>query len=360
MIEQTIKQIETDNIFFVADMHELTKPNADAKRIWENMQKRSPTNRDLKALYENSVDPLVSIIEDYANNPFENWSIGNSERIFAASVVSLGDMVANRINFGEGTEKSVIGKMAKKARELGVPQHEYIADNFHEQLAEVEDWAYRNSFWTEMRFEALKHLLGDKLSLSSFIHINGNADAISSFVTRDLLNADFKSPNEIYIDLKNQNNFQGEIYIDEPGIIRFEKVRWCRDAPDPDFDEDFDFKLVKDMDSYGVDIALAIPYTLNWNKQLGHLDKIKLSSEEDIRSSMLLIHEPLDYSVFNRKENVEGMATYKKAISLMPEDTKIIHGHTHAQDIVEYGFNGNKVYQIPPNLGVKHEILIGI
>lgn len=352
MTEQKTNYGLDTNIVLVADMHELVEPNKEARAILENLNGRTPSYRELEDVYNNSVDPLVKIVES-------NKSPLNV--ISPSYIVSLGDMVVNRVNFGTGTEKSIIGKLGKKARELNIPQHEYIADNFKEHLGEIEEWAYRNSFWTEKRFQKIAGI-SSSCKFPVFIHLNGNADTLSSYVTREILNANFKSPNEIF-----ENYFRWEtdklFTKDKPKMISFDEKSltsegWCIEPPDMDFDSDeIDYKWVKHDSSELRNIqsdlqALLIPHTLEWDAQTVEVEGLLKESKLTPGETMLLIHEPLSYDPFTKTQNIEGMETYKKALSLMPEDTVVVHGHTHAKNLVKYKFEGHTVYQVPPNVGV--------
>lgn len=322
-----IEDIQTKNVVFVADMHELVEPNAEARRIWANIQNRSPTDKEFTDLYNNSIDPLVDVING-SLYPKDVLDYG-SRRYF----LSLGDMIANRINFGEGTERSVVGKMGKEAREKNIPQHEYIAENYTKKLGEIEDWAYRNSFWTKMRFEKVEETkCFDEVPRMIMGHLNGNADTISSFITRELLNADFPSPNEIYEKYISEGHF----YKDKPCAIKF-------------------FNPTNEKDYY---LTLVVPYTLKWDEQLKELGKMKDTlKDKNPSSSALLIHESPLPEMFGKKENVEGMQAYKKALEIMPEDAIIIHAHTHKRELVEYDFNGYKTFQVPPNEGLSYRYI---
>lgn len=307
-------------------MHELVNPNEDAVKLWKELNGNMPNDRQLRELYFNSEDPLVEIFSDASQDVIisENPNY----------IISVGDMIVNRINFGGGTEKSIAGKLGKKAREKGIPQHIYIAENYKEHLKEVEEWAYRNSFWTDMRFREIgKIASGDDKKLF-FHHLNGNADALSSFVARELLNADFKSPNEIFANYFENND----------GV-------YATDLPKIGF-QDTNGKML---------MNIMIPQTFEWQQQKSELSRLPTRSfyenEGGNVQGVLMIHEPLSYEPFSRNEQIEGMEAYKLALSKMPANTIVIHGHTHAP-FTKYQFKGHDVYQIPQNTAIKLEEIL--
>ncbi|MFH1770858.1 MAG: hypothetical protein ABH828_04860 [archaeon] len=366
-MKQKLIHATNSNPVFVADMHELVEPNKEARAIWNNLNGKMPSDKELSSVYNNSVDPLIEIIKNnkpmsYTPHPLY------AEKKYPTYVVSLGDMVVNRVNFGTGTEKSIIGKLGKKAREIGVPQHEFIADNYKEHLGEIEDWAYRNSFWTEKRFNRIKGI-ANLCKFPVFIHLNGNADTLSSYVTREILNADFKSPNEIFEDYFR---WEGKMVFakDKPKIISFDNNicqsgKFRLTSPDFDMDDEPDDLEYKWSGGYSIgkeeypsvvnDVDLQtvlIPHTLEWKTQTAEVEKLLKESKLKPRNSMLLIHEPLSYEPFTKSQNIEGIEAYRRALNLMPPETVVVHGHTHAKDLVKYEFEGHRVYQVPPNTGV--------
>jgi hypothetical protein len=312
------------NIRFVADMHELVNPNKDAVKLWKELNGKMPNDRQLKELYYNSEDPLAKIFFEARRDTYSLRT--------PTYIISVGDMIVNRINFGEGTEKSIAGKLGKKAREQGIPQHIYIAENYKDHLKEIEEWAYRNSSWTEMRFKEIAEISKDKKVY--FNHLNGNADALSSFVARELLNADFKSPNEIIANYFENN--EGVYATDMPKNL---------------------FKVVNGKMLMNV----MIPQTFEWKQQIMELSKLPSRSfyekKGDIVQGILMIHEPLSYDPFSKNENIEGMDAYKTALNKMPNNTIVIHGHTHAP-FTKYQFEGHNVYQIPQNTAIKLEEIL--
>jgi len=310
-----------DNTYFVADMHDLIIPNESARRIIANTENKIPTDNELVALYENCVDPLISAINDVTclRKPNE-----------FSTVISLGDMVANRINFGEGTERSIVGKLAKKAREKNVPQHEYLLAHIDENREALQEYAHRNNMWVRLRFEALQELLGKETSIT-FVHMNGNADVFSSLVGKAVL-PDEKSPMEIFEESSAVERYYKEL----PGALVV-------------------------SDSCGKDsFYLSIPQALDFNKSIDFLYKLIGFFEVYTRATegslakinrddvCLLIHEALKPDLCAKEQNVEGLETYVLASTIF-SPKYIVHGHTHNARFIKYNFMGAYVTQIPPN-----------
>ncbi len=337
------------SISYVADMHELRNPNDSARRINDAMQQRSVSDADLIALYENCEDPLVTAIQSASRlkEPFNDNNV----------VISLGDMVANRIDFGEGTDKSIVGKMAKKARELGVSQHVYIADNIEANRKELQEYAHRNNLWTALRFKALDDLLSRNVSLT-FAHMNGNADVMSSFVSERVLPGETTPMQTFEASTSIRRYFEKT-----PGILLLVSRYFdsCGDLDD---------------DSNTVELAkILIPQSLEFDKMGAALEqlneryldflkdprrftyeyyrgKIKGESKNNFECTYhpdLLIHEALRPDLCAKAQSVEGMAVYEKALQLWPVE-EIIHGHTHNPQFVKYQHLGKQVTQVPPNV----------
>lgn len=325
--ETQAKCIFPKSILFVADMHELINPNESARKILANAEKKGPSDTELIALYENSEDPLITAVEDANKNNIDGI------------IISLGDMVANRVNFGEGTERSIVGKLAKKARESGIKQHEYILQNIEANKQEIQEYAHRNNLWTKMRFQKLDQLLNPKIH---FVHLNGNADVISSLVSMAVLPGE-KSPLQIF----EESSAITRYYKEMPGALilahYYDGIH----------------------ETFGGSMCVLIPQALDFSKSLEHLlkmeehfNKRKLydlpgkANPIEIEGSVLLIHEALKPDICAKDQAVEGMEVYKQAINYW-SPSYVIHGHTHNPEFVEYEFEGTKVIQIPPNIAAR-------
>ena len=151
------KELTPDKTYFVADMHELINPQPIARKLYDAMSNRSLSDAELKAIYDHSEDPLVVAVETAIQSRRRNPNFlkhkGDKEHVL---LFSLGDMVANRVNYGGGTERSIVGKLAKKARELGVPQHIYLMDHIEENKLELQEFAHRNNVENRPREKKLE------------------------------------------------------------------------------------------------------------------------------------------------------------------------------------------------------------
>lgn len=337
------------SISYVADMHELRNPNESARRLNDAMQQRSVSDADLTALYENCEDPLVTAIQSASRlkEPFNDNNV----------VISLGDMVANRIDFGEGTDKSIVGKMAKKARELGVPQHVYIADNIEANRQELQEYAHRNNLWTALRFKTLDDLLSRNVSLT-FAHMNGNADVMSSFVSERVLPEE-RTPMQTF----EASTAVKRYYKEKPGMLIIHYG----------FDDD-----IMDAKAYQ---SILVPQSLDFSSMLVPLREleptfkgyiagvgcVKIEDPDELTESgiyfsnfggtQLLIHEALRPDLCAKAQSVEGMAVYEEALRIW-NVKRVVHGHTHNPELVKYQHGSSTVYQIPPNKRISEERLV--
>lgn len=344
------KIVLASRLFYIADMHELTNPNNSARRLQDNIRERSPADAELIALYENCEDPLVEAFRQVISARDEEGKF----------VLSLGDLVANRIDFGGGTEKSIVGKFAKKARELGVAQHEYILEQVEAHKPELQEYAHRNNLWTALRFQALDNLLADANARNiTFAHLNGNADVLASLVSEAVLPSE-RAPTTVYNNSRGLHRYFEAL----PGFIPL-AGKYCEDC-----------------EYHHGTLAVIVPYTIKFGESVKHLDSLKshlngfdegslkkgylMQRKEDLRQDVeeypdivclhgawLFIHEPMNPEQFAKKERVEGMEAYKAALSQWPI-SYILHGHTHDTSIVRYKFNDKyDTIQVPPSRVVR-------
>lgn len=342
--------------FFVADMHELINPQPTARRLYDAMKQRSLSDTELKAIYHNSEDPLVTAVKKALTLSLWNQyrMVQNGTGIEDGLLFSLGDMVANRVNLGEGTERSIVGKLAKKARELGVSQHVYLMEHVEQHREELQEFAHRNNLWTKLRFDTLDELLKGKDEFT-FAHLNGNADVFSSLIGETVL-PDEMSPVQIY----EHSTAIKRYHKSEPGFL----LDLYFYASDPDLSSDgktiayilipqvLDFTKKDNMVGYEFKHLFGGGYQWSLDNCFTSKFSYLMHDREDGRAKItdfrLLIHEALDPKVCEKDQNVEGIDVYNEFMSKFPIGM-VVHGHTHNPNLVKYDYDGSKVTQVSPN-----------